>query len=254
MTNELDVIEDSLYKSFEDLPPDRQDRLKSIIELKRRDLTNEVIAKLTSVGVATIYRDNALLKQLSISRATTLNMAEEFGSGINLFDEVINKSMEGYRSALNDNEQIVYQMDKNGERVPVTKSAPDHAHANRYLATAMVAQKHKLDSILNATTTNSVNKFLDSKTENNKIRNIAELKTAKDFDEAEKEIEKKLDEHSRKLHMMRGPSKWDYSDDPEQYEKDLAIHWKNYDDFMKLKAKFETPWPSRKIRNQIDKK
>lgn len=253
MTNEIGMIEDSQYRSFDELPPERQERLKTIIELKRREITNDAIAKLVRVGVATIYRDNALLKQLSISRATTLNMAEEFGSVLNFLDEVIDKAMEGYRSALNDNEQTVYQEDRDGKKVPVTRSVPDHAHANRYLLTAMAAQKQKLDSLLNVTTTNSVNKFIDSKTENNKLRPVAELKTAEDFKEAETAIKKQLSEHTRKLHILRGPCRSDYYDDDE-YEKDRAIHMKKLDDFIEIQKEFEKPWPRRKQRNQIDKK
>ena len=59
---------------FEDLPAEKQERLRAIVDLRRRNVTNATIAKLLKVGEATIYRDSQLLRQLNVSRATQLDL------------------------------------------------------------------------------------------------------------------------------------------------------------------------------------
>ena len=53
---QIDDITDDGFQ-FEELPPERQQRLASITELQRRGITVSAIGKILAVGEATIYRD-----------------------------------------------------------------------------------------------------------------------------------------------------------------------------------------------------
>lgn len=145
---------------LDDLPPDRQERIKTIIELRRRGLTNAAIAKLVGVGEATIYRDNQILKELAVNRAARLDVREEIGEALNFFDEIADKAMEGCRAATEDCEQVVHELTESGENKFVRKQVSDHSQAGRYLSIASHAKKQKVDTLLQVSTTNSLNKIL----------------------------------------------------------------------------------------------
>ncbi len=239
--------------SLEDLPTDRQDRLRSLVDLQRRGMSNAMIAKLLRVGEATVYRDKQILKKLAVSRATNIDIKEEIGDALNFLDEIADKAMEGYRSSIEDNEQIVYELTKSGEKKAVTKSVPDHSQAQRYLATAATAKKQKVETILQVSTTQALNKVLHNKAnESRGIIDVSKLRTDEDFANAKKELNSTMYEAERKLHIYRGPSPLDYSGNREQYEADMAEHMRRFDEFMKIKEEFEKPWPPRKIRKSID--
>ena len=46
---------DTEVSGIEDLPAERQDRLRSLVDLQRRGMSNAMIAKLLRVGEATVY-------------------------------------------------------------------------------------------------------------------------------------------------------------------------------------------------------
>ncbi|MGE3758340.1 MAG: hypothetical protein AB7H97_11320 [Pseudobdellovibrionaceae bacterium] len=238
--------------SIESLPSERQDRLRSLVELQRRGMSNAMIAKILRVGEATVYRDKQILKSLAVSRAANIDIKEEIGDAINFLDEIADKAMEGYRSSIEDNEQIVYEVTKSGEKKAVTKSVPDHSQAQRYLTTAASAKKQKVDTILQISTTHALNKVLLSKANETKGIDVSKLRTEEDFIKAEEEIKKTNYDLALKLHRLRGPSRLDYADAPEQYHIDMAEHMRRFDEFMKIKEEFEKPWPSRKNRKHID--
>jgi hypothetical protein len=145
-------------------------------------LTNKAISTPLGVGEATIYRDNQVLRQLAVSRATNLDIKEEIGEALNFLDDLADKAMEGYRSAVEDNEQVFYEMSASGEKTEVRRSAPDHSQANRYLMTAATAKKQKVDTILQVSTTHAVNKTLLNKAEEFKDHDIATLRAAEEFE------------------------------------------------------------------------
>jgi hypothetical protein len=180
---------DTEVTSIEDLSAERQDRLKSLVELQRRGMPNAMIAKLLRVGEATVYRDKQILKKLAISRATNIDIKEEIGDALNFLDEIADKAMEGFRSSIEDNEQIVYELTKSGEKKAVTKSVPDHSQAQRYLATAATAKKQKVETILQVSTTQALNKVLHNKAnESKEIIDVSKLRTDEDFANAKKEF------------------------------------------------------------------
>lgn len=238
--------------TIEDLPADRQDRLRSLVDLQRRGMSNAMIAKLLGVGEATVYRDKQLLKKFSAARAANIDIKEEIGDALNFLDEIADKAMEGYRSSIEDNEQVVFELTKSGEKKAVMKSVPDHSQAQRYLATAATAKKQKVETILQVSTTHALNKVLLNKANESKGIDVAKLTTPEDFAKAEEELKKRNYDLSMKLHQLRGPSRLDYTDAPELYHKDMAEHMRRFDEFMKIKDEFEKPWPPRKIRKSID--
>lgn len=234
---------------FEDLPSEKQERLRAIVDLRRRNVTNATIAKLLNVGEATVYRDSQLLRQLNVSRATQLDIKEEIGDVLNFFDEIADKAMEGHRSAIEDSEKTVLEDDGQGNKKAVVKNAPDHPVAQRYLIVATTAKKQKLDSLLQVTTTHSVNKLLEVQTQvASQMKPVSELKTPEDFEQAKKVLDTQMYEAQKKLHIYRGPSPMDYAGNHGQYKIDMATHMKKLDEFMKAKEEFEKPWPHRKIR------
>lgn len=235
---------DEAPQRSEDLPPDRQDRIKSIIEFRRRGMTNEVIAKVLKVGIATIYRDSQILKQLAVSRATNLDIKEEIGDTLNFLDEIADKAMEGFRSSIEDNEQIVYELTKSGEKRAVTKTVPDHSQAQRYLATAVTAKKQKVDTILQVSTTHALNKVLLSKANETELSDVAKLRTPEDFNAYKNQIDAKIYDVGRKLHYYNGPNPRDYRGDRDRYNRDLEIHMEKYDQYIEMQKKLLAPWPS----------
>lgn len=243
---------DTEVTGIEDLPAERQDRLRSLVDLQRRGMSNAVIAKILGVGEATIYRDKQILKKFTATRAANIDIKEEIGDVLNFLDEIADKAMEGYRSSIEDNERVVFELAKDGEKKAVTKSVPDHSQAQRYLATAATAKKQKVDTILQVSTTHALNKVLLNKANESKVTDVAMLRTPEDFANAEKELSSQMRETERKLHIYRGPSPLDYADNRKQYEADMAEHMRRFDEFMKIKEEFEKPWPPRKIRKSID--
>lgn len=237
---------------IEDLPAERQDRLRSLVDLQRRGMSNAMIAKLLRVGEATVYRDKQILKKFAATRAANIDIKEEIGDALNFLDEIADKAMEGYRSSIEDNEQIVYELTKSGEKKAVTKSVPDHSQAQRYLATAATAKKQKVETILQVSTTHALNKVLLNKANESKDVEVSTLRTEEEFANARKELDSRMYEAERKLHIYRGPSPLDYAGNHKQYEVDMADHMKRFDEFMKIKEEFEKPWPSRKNRKHID--
>lgn len=243
---------DTEVTGIDDLPADRQDRLRSLVDLQRRGMSNAMIAKLLRVGEATVYRDKQILKKFSATRAANIDIKEEIGDALNFLDEIADKAMEGYRSSIEDNEQIVYELTKSGEKKAVTKSVPDHSQAQRYLATAATAKKQKVETILQVSTTHALNKVLLNKANEHKDVEVSTLRTEEEFANARKELDSRMYEAERKLHIYRGPSPLDYAGNHKQYEADMADHMKRFDEFMKMKEEFEKPWPSRKNRKHID--
>lgn len=237
---------------IEELPAERQDRLRSLVDLQRRGMSNAMIAKLLGVGEATVYRDKQILKKFAATRAANIDIKEEIGDALNFLDEIADKAMEGYRSSIEDNEQVVFELTKSGEKKAVTKSVPDHSQAQRYLATAATAKKQKVETILQVSTTHALNKVLLNKANESKDIDVAKLTTPEDFTKAEDEFKKRNYDLSMKLHQLRGPSRLDYTDAPELYNKDMAEHMRRFDEFIKIKDEFEKPWPPRKIRKPID--
>lgn len=243
---------DTEVSGIEDLPAERQDRLRSLVDLQRRGMSNTMIAKLLRVGEATVYRDKQILKKFAATRAANIDIKEEIGDALNFLDEIADKAMEGYRSSIEDNEQVVFELTKSGEKKAVTKSMPDHSQAQRYLATAATAKKQKVDTILQVSTTHALNKVLLNKANESKGIDVASLRSEEDFVNAKKELDSKMYEAERKLHIYRGPSPLDYADNRKQYEIDMAEHMRRFDGFMKIKEEFEKPWPPRKVRKSID--
>lgn len=243
---------DAEVTGLEDLPAERQDRLRSLVDLQRRGMSNVMIAKLLGVGEATVYRDKQILKKFAAKRAANIDIKEEIGDALNFLDEIADKAMEGYRSSLEDTEQVVFELTKDGKKQAVTKTVPDHSQAQRYLATAASAKKQKIDTILQVSTTHALNKVLLNKANESKGIDVSKLKTPEDFVKAEEEIKKQSYDLELRVHRLRGPSRLDYANSPGQYEKDMAEHMRRFDEFMKIKEEFEKPWPSRKIRKSID--
>lgn len=246
--NQMEFVPDR----FEDLSAEKQERLKIIIELRRRGVTNAAIAKLAGVGEATIYRDNQLLRKLASNRAASLDIKEEIGDALSFFDEIADKAMEGYRSAIEDSEQVVYEVTELGEKKPITKQIPDHSQASKYLVTAGHAKKQKIDTLMQVSTTHALNKLLLAKADEAKAVDIASLKTPEDFNQAEENLKNRHYEIERQMHIFRGPSPVDYAGDHRQYELDMAEHMNRFDEFMKVKEEFEKPWSYRKNRKNID--
>lgn len=238
--------------NIEQLPAERQDRLRSLIELQRRGMSNAMIAKILHVGEATIYRDKQILKKFAISRAVNIDIKEEIGEALNFFDEIADKAMEGFRSATEDNEQVVIEVSASGEKKAVTKNVADHSQANRYLMTATSVKKQKLDSIMQVTATHALNKVLLSQAKENEKKDVSKLWTDEEFAAAIKITDTEAYEVTKKIHIIRGPSPLNYSGNHKQYETDMAEHMKKLDEFMKTKQEFEKPWPSRKIRKKLD--
>ena len=225
---------------FSDLSPDKQERVQTIIAMKRRGVTNTVIAKLLHISEATLYREMKDLRQMYITRAKSLSMAEELGHGLELFDEIIDRAMEGVRASLEDSEQTVQSVSESGEKRITTKAAPDHNQANRYLMTAASAKRHKLELLIEVGTSQMINQAMQDKSDPYKI-NVAELKTPEQMRAAEALLEKETIEVGRKLHYYNGPNAMEYKDHS-QYEKDMSLHMQQYDKYLVMKQKLLRPF------------
>lgn len=110
---------DTEVAGIEDLPADRQDRLRSLVDLQWRGMSNAMIAKIFRVGEATIYRDKQILKKFAATKAANIDIKEEIGDALNFLDEIADKAIEGYRSSIEDNEQVVFELTKSGDKKAV---------------------------------------------------------------------------------------------------------------------------------------
>jgi len=220
-------------KKTEDLPAEIQERLLQIRELKRRRLTNTTIAKLLNCGVATIYRDLKLIRQLFLNRATDLNIMEEIGASLDLFDEVIDKTMDGARASLEDNERVVETVDKNGMRTFAVKNIPDHAQSGRYFQTALDAMKKKMDLLIQIGMAQTFNKIAEKNMVNSTSKyNVASM-NEENLQSALIDIQKKANEKRRHIHRLNGPDPLSYKDH-KKFENDMAEHIRKLDEHLEM--------------------
>jgi hypothetical protein len=245
-----DTTEDGIQ--FDQLPPERQQRLIGITDLQRRGITVSAISKILGAGEATIYRDLKLIKQFKINRFMNVNIPEELGDALQLFDEIAAKAMESHRASIEDNTEVVYELDKDGQKKAIMKNIPDHAQANRSLQTALVAKKTTIDILSSARSKAGLDLFMSALAEKNKtgLIDVSQLKNGElgsAFDQIEnkiKETKTRADEIMRRTHSYDGPNPFDY-DDHNEYEKDMATHMARFDEYLKKRTAAEkllAPW------------
>lgn len=205
------------------LSSEQRERIKAIQDLKRRGLTNAAIAKLLGCGEATVYRDWKLLREIYVSRGSNIAITEEVGSGIELYDEIVDKAMEGYRAAIEDSTDIDDKTSK-----------PDHAQANRYLMTALSAKKHKMDLLIEIGMAQMMSKAMDKKIGPDGAIDISKLRTVEELRAVEDEMQKRSDENERKIHELDGPNPFTFDSD-EEYEKAKADHNQKFEEYLAIK-------------------
>lgn len=238
----------SIARKFEDLPADRQERLRSIVVFRRRGISFAAISKILGVSEATVFRDVSLLGDLSAYRIEDLNVKKELGESLELFDEIAEKSMEGFRSAIEDHIDVVYEVDQFGNRTSVLKNVPDHSSANRYLQSALNAKKQKVDLVMNAFAQRRIEQSVGI-VESPKI-DISKIGPAQMAEMAAK-IEERIENLYRTEFRIRGPNPMEIEDEKE-FERLQNEQMEKCEEFLRVRREYLACTYSRNSPKTLD--
>lgn len=221
-------------RRIEDLPPDRQNRIRNVVELRRRGIAIAAMAKILGVGEATIYRDLKMLEEFDTFRIEDLNVKKELGESVSLFDEIAEKAMEGYRSSIEDHADIVYEIDQFGNKTQVLKSVPDHVSANRYLQSALSAKKLKVELVMNAFTQKRITHAVGI-SEGTKI-DISKIAPEQMAEMAAK-IEERIENLYRSEFRIRGPNPLEIEDEKE-FDRLQKEQMSRCEEFLRIRREY----------------